>query len=58
MSKDSEILTVEEVMDFLYVGRNAIYKLLDSRQIKAFKIGKAWKIPRKSLDEYINSKCK
>lgn len=58
MLNDYEILTTDEVMDFLGIGRNTIYELLNDKKIKAFKIGKVWKIPRKSLDEYINSECK
>jgi len=53
-----EILTVEEVMDSLYIGRNAVYKLLGNGEIKGFKIGKTWKIPHSSLEEYIKTQCK
>ena len=58
MNSANEILTVEEVMDSLYIGRNAVYRLLGTGQIKAFKIGKTWKIPDKSLQEYIKCQCK
>ncbi len=53
-----EILTVEEVMDSLYIGRNAVYKLLGNGEIKGFKIGKTWKIPQCSLEEYIEKQCR
>ena len=58
MNNKLEILTVEEVMDNLYIGRNAVYKLLGSGEIKGFKIGKTWKIPQSSLEEYIKKQCK
>ena len=48
-----EILTIEELMELLYIGKNTAYKLLKSGEIKAFKIGKVWKIPRESVNEYI-----
>ena len=48
-----EILTIEELMELLYIGKNTAYKLLKSGEIKAFRIGKVWKIPRESLNEYI-----
>lgn len=55
MSDNYEILTTDEVMDYLFIGRNTIYDLLRSGKIKGFKIGSCWKIPRKALEEYIDS---
>lgn len=52
---DYEILTPEEVADYLYIGMNGVYKLLESGKLKAFRIGRNWKIPKASLDEYILS---
>ena len=52
---DYEILTPEEVADYLYIGMNSVYKLLESGKLKAFRIGRNWKIPKASLDEYILS---
>ena len=48
------ILTPEEAMDELLIGRNAIYKLLSSGKLKGFKVGRNWKIPQKSIDAYID----
>ena len=48
-----EILTIEELMELLYIGKNTAYQLLKSGEIKAFRIGKVWKIPRESVNEYI-----
>lgn len=54
----NEILTVEKLMEALYIGRNYAYKLLKSGEIKRFRVVKSWRIPRKSLEEYILKKCK
>ena len=51
-----EILTIEELMELLYIGKNTAYQLLKSGEIKAFRIGKVWKIPRESVNEYITRK--
>jgi excisionase family DNA binding protein len=45
-------------MEFLNVGKNTLYGLLRSEEIHAFKIGKVWKIPKKSVEEYINRRMK
>ena len=51
---DYEILTIDEVMDYLNTGRNSVYKLLISGKLKGFRIGRVWTIPKKSLDKYID----
>jgi excisionase family DNA binding protein len=52
----NEILTVDEMMELLNVGKNTAYQLLESGEVKAFRIGRLWKIPRKSVYEYIERK--
>ena len=52
-----DILTVEEIMEMLYVGKNTVYALLKSGELKGFRIGRTWKIPKESLNQYIISKC-
>lgn len=53
---ENEIMRFEEVMEFLNIGKNTLYTLLNSGEITAFKIGKVWKIPKKSVEEYITKK--
>ena len=48
-----DILTVEEVCEALRMGYNAVYELLNSGKLKAYKNGRVWRIPRESLKEYI-----
>ena len=48
------ILSPEEAMEELQIGRNAIYKLLSTGNLKGFKVGRNWKIARKSIDAYID----
>ena len=52
------ILTPEDVMEELCIGRNAVYKLLNSGELKALRVGRNWKIPRKELNEFIDKKLK
>ncbi len=51
-----KLITIEELMKRLSIGRNTAYKLLESRELKAFKIGKVWKIPEESVELYIKEK--
>ncbi|MBR2139395.1 MAG: helix-turn-helix domain-containing protein [Phascolarctobacterium sp.] len=49
-----DVLTVTELMDFLAVGKNTAYKLLRSGEIKSFRIGRNYKIPKESVMTYIH----
>ena len=45
---DEEILTREEVMDVLKIGRSTFYKLIKSGDLKGFLEGNRYKVPAKS----------
>ena len=49
----NEILTVEEVCDILRIGKNSAYNLINSGEIKCYLYNRIWKIPRISVDEYM-----
>ena len=48
-----DVLTAEEAADALRVGYNALYRLLSSGKLKAYKNGRVWRIPKQSIKEYI-----
>lgn len=48
-----DVLVPEEVMTILGVGRNKIYKLLQSGELQSLKIGKSYRIPKSYLLDYI-----
>lgn len=49
----NDILTFDELCTILGVSCNSALTLLKAQKIKAFKIGRIWKIPKKSVEEYI-----
>lgn len=51
------VIEIEDLCCTLGIGKNTAYSLLTSGEIDAFKIGTVWKIPLKSIDDYINKKC-
>ena len=48
-----EILTTEEACEVLRVGYNTLYDLLQSGKLKAYRNGRLWRIPKKSIIEYV-----
>ena len=49
----TEILTVSELAEYLGVGKNRIYELLNNGTIKGFRIGSTWRISKIAVDTYI-----
>lgn len=47
------LITPEEVADMLGCGMNTTYKLLKFGKIKAMRIGRSWRIPKRAVQEYI-----
>ncbi len=48
-----DIMTVPDVAKILYIGKNRVYELLESGDLKGFRIGRVWKIPKEAVQEYI-----
>lgn len=50
-----EILTIEQLMEMLQIGKVLAYKLIADKKIKAIKIGREYKIIKASVINYILS---
>lgn len=44
-----EFLTPKEVMEELAVGKNTFYRLVNSGELPAFRVGKQWRVKRSEL---------
>lgn len=53
-----DILNMDEACEILRIGHNNMYKLLNSGELKAFKNGRVWKIPKLSVEQFIKDKMK
>ena len=49
----SDVVTVPEMSQMLLIGINNSYKLLESGEVKAFRNGKNWRIPKVAVEEYL-----
>lgn len=56
MEKCDEILTLDEVAEFLKVGKRTLYRLASGGAIPAFKLGGSWRFRREDLDRWISSR--
>lgn len=51
------MLTVEDLMEVLAIGKNAAYELLKSGELKCFRLKGRWKIPKEAVIEYVRAKA-
>lgn len=48
-----EILSIEDVMDILHIGKNSVYSLLKSNEIRNIRVGKRYIVPKQSVINFI-----
>lgn len=53
LNQYEDIMTVSDVAESLFIGKNRTYELLNNGTIKGFRIGRVWKIPKEAVQEYI-----
>lgn len=54
-SEYSDIVTVDEVMKMLRLGKNTVYKLLKDGEIMNVKVGARYIIPKQSVIEFVST---
>ena len=47
------LLTLEQVAQYLNVDRFTVYRLLAQKQLPAFKVGNQWRFKRKMIDAWL-----
>lgn len=47
------VLTPRDVMDILGIGKNAVYSLLNSGQLRGFRVGRSWRVTAEALEEFM-----
>lgn len=47
-----DYLTPKEVMEELAIGRNTFYRLVNTGELPAFRIGKLWRVKREDLEKW------
>lgn len=52
-----DILTVDEACEALRIGYNALYGILSSGELKAYRNGRTWRIPKEALKKYVTERA-
>ncbi len=48
-----EILTVEDVCEYLRIPRSTLYKLARDKKIPAFRVGKHWRFKKEKIEKWL-----
>jgi excisionase family DNA binding protein len=48
-----QLLTLEEVAEYLNVDRFTVYRLLAQKQLPAFKVGNQWRFKREMIEAWL-----
>lgn len=49
------VLTIDDLISVLHIGRNKAYDLVKTKQIQSLKVGKQIRIPRAALERYLST---
>lgn len=58
MSINDEIITVKELANYLKIAEKTAYRLVLDKKIPGFKVGGAWRLRKKEIDEWIENQTK
>ena len=50
-----DILSVQQLMELLQIGKVLAYRLIEEKKVKAIKIGREYKVLKTSIIEFINN---
>ena len=53
LEKYPDVLNFKQVHEILHIGKNLLLYLLNSGELPAFKVGKLWRVYKKSLILYL-----
>lgn len=52
---ENQILTIEEVAEYLKAGKRTVYRLAAEGKLPAFKLGGSWRFRQSDLDGWISA---
>jgi excisionase family DNA binding protein len=53
-----ELLTANELADFLRIHRSTVYRLLRNGQLPAFRVGNDWRFSRDLIEKWVQTRVR
>jgi excisionase family DNA binding protein len=58
LSDINNVMTIQELADYLKVSKSTLYKLCGERRVPGQKVGKHWRFNRNAIDQWLGSRTK
>lgn len=60
MNTNDDVLTIDELAEYLKLSKSTLYKLAQERKVPGQKIGKHWRFHRDAIDDWLrgDSQCR
>jgi len=54
---DEKLLSVDDICDYLGIGRETVYKWIEVKRLPAYRLGRLWKFKKKEVDRWLKGCC-
>jgi len=54
---DSEVMTIEELAEYLKVSKSSLYKLAQQGKVPGQKVGKHWRFRKATIDQWLDEQA-
>lgn len=51
-----KLLTIQEVADYLRLSRTTVWRWCKSGELKAFKVGRGWRVRKSEVDKMVTKR--
>lgn len=58
MQRTAEVLTIEELAEYLKLSKSTIYKLVGEGKIPGQKVGRHWRFSKEGIDNWLKASNK
>lgn len=55
MGEYPEVMTAEQAAEYLQITVRTLYKLIDSKQLPAAKVGRVWRFRKADIDTFLEN---
>jgi excisionase family DNA binding protein len=55
MTNDDQLLTTDQVIEYLHLNLKTVYRLINSGKLPAVRVGRQWRFKKRDLDAWLNA---
>ena len=52
------LLSVDDICEYMGIGRDTIYKWIETKGLPAYRLGRLWKFKKEEVDEWIKKRAR